>query len=315
MEEEDNSYSDFLSSISYEFTLIISIIWTIIGFTGNSIVVVVLIKPKFRNLPIYRYLIVANITDIAVLATMWPYTLPSSMNDDRIKCKLSNYFGNLLYDFSSWINVTILLDRLLSVKFSTRFKFRSQLKYQMLALLFFFVFLVFFNIPTLLLYDLNSDSNTTTICSTSNPYDQFLVDFSTFAISLIVPIIIMTSCTFSIGRHLIQNKMRLSNNRIGFRKEIHLIKVMTAMNGFFLICNSPFFIQLTVFDLFNYNGETFYYQNIVYNTTNMLAYFQNTSGFLLCFAFNKVFREYFSSLIRHKKNKVTPLRQIKVHPS
>ena len=106
-----------------------------------------------------------------------------------------------------------------------------------------------FDVPFYWYYDIYILTNQT-MCTTSNPYNQFYLDLTNLLISTIIPFILMACCSSIIGHHLITNKMRLICNRPNYNKEMQLVKIMFATNVFFLICNLPFCIQVKFNSIF-----------------------------------------------------------------
>ena len=113
------------TSTDYKFNLAATIVLTIIGFIGNTIVLYILARPKFLNVTIFRYFIVSSINDLFELMTMWCYSLPDvfQVNQNSMSCKLVQYFVYLFYQFCPWIIVLSSIDRFLSVFYPMRFKF------------------------------------------------------------------------------------------------------------------------------------------------------------------------------------------------
>ena len=298
---------ELIETINYNFILSYSIMLTIVGIIGNSIVFYILTRPKFRNIPIFRYLIVSMVNDTINLITMWPFTLPISfnMNTISINCKLIQYFGYLFYQFCPWIIVVSSLDRLASIKFPTKFQFRKKLKFQAGVLTIIFIFLVFINIPFYFYYDIINISDET-LCTTSDRYTQFYIDLANFLVSTIVPFFLMVLCTVIIAYHIIKNKNKLlQNNRSNFHKEMQFVKVMCAMNAFFLICSLPFCIQLLTNDILAINNIPNIYQSLIFNISDAIEYSQNAFGLFLYLSCNKVFRNHFKTMF-FSKNSISP---------
>ena len=296
---EDSSLIMLINSINSKFSLIAAIVLTIVGVIGNPIVFFILTKSRFRNVSIFRYSIVSVVNDSFVLITMWPYNFPEAfqMNTSSISCKLSQYFGYLFYQFCSWIIVLSSIDRLLSVKYATRFQFRNKLKYQALALSVIFVVILFLDIPFYSYFDIHVQSNNSTLCATNDIFIQFYIDLTNLLISTIIPFFIMVLCTILIGHTLITQKSRLMENRRTYKKELQYVKVLYALDAFFLICNLPFCIQQLISDGFTINNKPYFFQTFIFNVTNSIIYIQNAFAFFVYFISNKGFRKYFLSII------------------
>ena len=303
---KNNDFEAIIDTININFSLISSIILTIVGLIGNSLIIYILIKPQFRNNTTFRYVFVSTLNDTLVLVTMWFYNSPNTfqLNSNSISCKFVQYFGYLFYQYCPWIIVLTSLDRLLAVKFPTRFKFRTQLKYQAIALFVIFVSLALINISFYYYYDIQIQSNQT-ICATSDIYTQFYIDLFSSLITTFIPLVLIVFCTSTIGCQLLSQKQLMLFNRENYKKKTQFIKVMVAMDAFFLICNLPFCIQQIIYDIFVINGITYYYESIILTFTDFFIYFQNSCGFFVYLAANKRFRKQFLFMIR-RKNIIVP---------
>jgi hypothetical protein len=118
--------STLISQINFNLTLSTSIIFSVIGLIGNSLSVFIIIKKQFRRVSFFRYLAFSIINDTIVLITMWLYTIPDYFQTSSIGCKLTQYFGFLFYQFCPWIEVVSSIDRVISVKYPTKYKFRTK---------------------------------------------------------------------------------------------------------------------------------------------------------------------------------------------
>ena len=133
-----------MDKIQLELTLISSVVLTVIGLFGNLLVVYILRKPQFSNKSIFRYLVATSINNCLVLMTLWPYTLSGVYVNfiSSISCKFIQYFGYLFYLVCPGILVINSIDRLISVKYPTRYKFRKRKKFQLFVLLTIFICMI-----------------------------------------------------------------------------------------------------------------------------------------------------------------------------
>ena len=296
-----------VNEINNYLNLVAAISLSTIGLIGNIMILLILTKRKFRNVSIFRYSIVSAVNDTLVLATMWPFCLPNGfhMNTYSINCKLIQYFGYLFYQFCPWIIVVSAIDRLLSVKYPTRFLFRTKIRFQATILSSIFITLVLIDIPFYMVYDIQVNGNET-YCGSSDIKSQFYIDISSSLISTIIPFASMIFSTTIIGHHFLIKKKQLQQNRKRWHNEVQLVKILLAMNCFFFICNLPFCIQQLTFDGLAINNQTYFYQLFVYNLTNNLIYVHNAFSFFLYLSCNKLFRNHFLVMIGCK-NAVGPI--------
>jgi hypothetical protein len=109
----------------------------------------------------------------------------------------------------------------------------------------------------------------------------------------------MIICSYKIGNELINKKIDLMKNKFS-KKEINCMKVMLSMNCLFLVCNLPYCIQKLVFDALSLFDITSDYRDLITGLTMFLVYIQNSCSFFVYLIFNKVFRNYFLSMIKLK---------------
>ena len=299
---------EMIDNIDYQFTLITSIILTIVGFIGNSLTVFIMAKPKMRNISMFRYLIVSMVNDCWVLVTMWFCTFSEAFQNSSISCKWTNYIEYLNYNYSGWIVVVSLADRLITVKFPYKFMFRNQLKFQVFVLLVIYIILIFLNIPFYIYYDIDDLSNQS-ICEINDPNTGFYVELSGALMGVIIPFILMLIISSLIGRFLTK-KGKSIHMKKSLKKEVRLIKMMISMSIFFITCNLPFYIQQLIHDVLFFDDSKLSnsISNFIFNITNQLTFVYNSFGFFICLFSNNVFREYFySNFVFRQQTLVHPL--------
>ena len=287
-----------ITSVAYEFTFVTSVVLTVVGFIGNSISIFIMSRREMRNISMFRYLIFSMLNDSLVLVTMWFYTLPDIFLISSMTCKSSSYLNILVYNYSGWIAALSLTDRLITVNYPTKYKFRNKFKFQAVALLTIFSAMILLSTPYFIYFDTYFASNQTT-CITSNSEIQFYVELSGALIGVLIPFIIMITVSTMIGRCLIKKSKIIKASR-DLKKEVRLIKMMMTFSVFFLICNLPYYIQQLIRNgIFLYNTDDVLISDsifdFVYNITSQLCYIYNSSGFFVCLITNNVFRNYFYS--------------------
>ena len=293
-----SNYDDSLFEFSKQFNFITSVIMTSIGLLGNSLSIYIMSRPKLRDITIFRYLMVAMVNDSLVLGTMWISTLPYIFLSDSLSCKISTYFAYLFQSFSGWILVVSLTDRLISVKYPTKFKFRNVFKYQSLIFITIFTIICLLYVPFSLYFDMYESSNQTS-CLTADDQTNFYLNVCSFLIGILFPFILMILLAALIGYQLIKNKRRFNNTK-SLYKEKRLITLTVVISIVFLITNLLFYIQWLINQNVYLNGTKF----LIYSLSNQLTYFYNTIGFFLCMMSNSVFRQQFYSIFRKEKPKV-----------
>ena len=204
-----------------------------------------------------------------------------------------------------------LIDQFLSVKHPLKFHFRKKFKYQSLALFIIFIILAFLDAPYFIDYDMYFYINETTQhCTTANAEIHFYISASNSFLSAIIPFVLMVLFSVSIGHYLIKNRKNFQIRK-KLKKEVRIIKLWLSISLFFLICTLPFYIQLLVHDLLSFNNPEYFFLNplfeFLFSFTWQFSYVPNSFEFFVCLSTNKVFRNYFFSLIKFRKNSVQPV--------
>jgi hypothetical protein len=270
---------------------------TSVGLIGNSLSVYIMSRPKLRDISIFRYLMVSMINDSIILITMWISTLPHIFLSDSIICKISTYFAYLFQNFSGWILVVSLIDRLISVKYPRKFKFRNVFKYQSVIIITIFTTVCLLYSPFALYFDMHEQSNQTN-CLATDDQINFYLNSGSFLSGIFIPFILMIILTFLIGYCLIKNKKRINYTK-SLRKEKRLITITIVTSAVFLITNLPFYIQWLVNRNVYLHGTTY----LMYSLANQLTYVCNSIGFFVCLLSNSVFRKHFYSIFSEENPK------------
>jgi hypothetical protein len=294
--------------IEVYFYWISSIVLTIIGLIGNTIVIFILSRKKFLKVSLFRYLVIATVTDTLSFLFIWPANTPEmfGMNKYAIICKLYQYLSYIVYQLSVWIIVLSSLDRFLAVIYSNRFKVRNKFNYQAGAILIILTALFLVDIPFLLFYDIYEDGNQT-FCG----YNPSLISFGFYMdllnsfISVFIPIVVMMSTTIIIGHHLIKNKIKLQKNRKNFDKEKQLVKTLCGINIFYLACTLPFCILTVTYDALGIN----YFGTLEFSIVNFLTYVYSSCDFFIYLSCNKLFRQYFFYIISCGRKPIVSVRE------
>ena len=172
----------------------------IIGSIGNSIVIVILTRYKFRKIPLFRYLIVATVFDYLNVFMLIVDFKPDffKINSFSLNCKIYNYAAYFIYECSPWIMVISSIYRLIAVKYPFKTQFRLKGKFQAFGVYTIFQVLALANIPFYIYSDIITDtSNATTCDATIDSHDILIIQLCNMLIAIIIPstIIGTTTCT------------------------------------------------------------------------------------------------------------------------
>ena len=118
-------------------------------------------------------------------------------------------------------------------------------------------------------------------------------------VSIIVPFFIMILSTFLILQYLINKKRKLQQNIVNYNREKDFIKSVLTMDLCFLL----FYFEFSCSSLYEYtstDSSLIYYQTLTiwFYSTKFLIILQPTCKFFLYLLCNKLFRNYFISMIR-----------------
>ena len=289
----DNCFK-ITSSYIYE---IGRILLTIVGLFGNSLVFYILSRPKFIKEMIFRYFIISEVVGCLNIILVWLLLIPSltNWNFPVVYCKILTYLMYCTYNFYPWCSVLNSIDRFISVKYQAKFKFRKELKNQLLVVAGCFMVFMLTNIPFILYEEKNSN----VFCMIIDVNIGFKIYLVQLIVSSILPCTLMTiSIIFSV-RHLMAQRRKFFNrkNRRKYRRERNFLKNILFMEVWFLICYSPIcigsFLQYTLD--FNYINKSFWM--LLMSLFNILSLVQSTCNFFVFLMSNKVFRKYFLSII------------------
>ena len=209
-----------------------------------------------------------------------------------MSCKIYLYFGFVGYHIYPWINVLNSIDRLFSLKYPTKFKFRKQFKYHgiAIALIIFIVFSI--NVPYII-YEVRNKNGTDFKCKINNDLVALIITSVGFLWSICLPCCIMIASTLIITDFLIKQKRRMRQNTVNYKREKEFVKSTLSMDLWFIICYSP----LAVTDLLQYilsedqlKSNVYKYIRNLSAVLGMMELTCNTYVLLLC---NKVFRNHF----------------------
>ena len=287
--------------------LIMASVLTIVCLIGNSFAFYIFTRESFRRVSMFFYLAIGTVVNILMMLTIWPVSASKDLfkfHSNLFSCKFFTYITFFLAEISPWMITLGSLDRLISVKYFRRFQFRNKLKYQIGIVFIIAVSIALFNLPVLLYNTIGLNRANQTRCGLEihNLYVGQYLMIKTDFISLFVPFVLMLFSTITIGQYMIANKKKMSINRTKFQKELQYVKTVVSMDFFFFITNSPVIfkglIQLIAFLSGAYPPllNDIWFRLIA--DTLLAIYF--AADFFVYFAFNKLFRKYFKTMIHCK---------------
>ena len=277
-----------------------AIFLTAFGLLGNSIVLFVYTRKRFRNITMFRYYSFSVIFETLELLLIWPFNFSEffQFNNNRISCKMVQYLAYLFTQCVSWISVLIAIDRYLSAK-SVGNSIRKKRSFQIAALTTIFLVSSLIYAPFFVFNDIIIDLNNSSYCGVEDTFTSIFMDASDFIISALIPFIIMIAASCLVGLYLVKNRIKLNKKKM--RKEIRLLKILIGMDIFFFLCYFPWSAFVLTNDFLTLEGLFIDYMSIVYNVTNFIIFLYCSCSFVIHFISNKKFRSYL--LCSSKKSK------------
>ena len=301
--------------ILFNLNFISTIILTAICLIGNTTVIYIFLKPEFQKVPMFNYLIASTVASTLNLLANWPTVYRDQFFIDKlsISCKMFYFFFYVPFQMTPWLLTLSSVDRYLSVKCPTTFKFRLKFKYQFLAIIILTIAICLVNIPTVMYHDVVYVSGFGNECSTTDFKIQFKLDIFNLVFAILIPFLVMIISTTLIGLQLIENKTKLNKakaDRLAFKKEVKLIKILSVMDLYFLLFNLPYTIVTIYNDVQGLNSLN----QLVLYIVDIFAYIFSSCDFFIYLCFNKLFKKHFLKMIQFRsKNFAKKLSELRLN--
>ena len=282
----------------------------IAGVVGNTISFMVYSRKKFEKTLFSVYFRTVLVTDLFQLVNCVYHFIRRKLHFNLefyslFVCKTRDYFVWSTAPMSGYILVLVSLDRLLSIRFPTRFQIRNNKLFQLSLIISYAAFCAIAYIPliTSVSYLLSNNSNGTNLdyecihdtTSAVNIFDMFNLVLIPFTLMLI-----FTSLTIRI---IIKSKMKIKSKNMV--KDIRFAFVSIGFNLTFFILNFPSALFFVMPD--NSYGDIFFYIG------NIMYYCNFALKFYFDLLFNSLFRHELILLCQPvKKKKTADIHQISV---
>ena len=206
------------------FNMASSLTITIASLIGNSIVFYILTRPEFLKQTLFRYMLIATISDAINSITIWPTNYPYDFLVFKvlISCKLFNFLVNISNSISPFMNVIGSIDTFLLVKYPTKFKFRKKFKFQIFVTFILLFFLSIVNIPNYYYAVLISDE-----CVYETEVIEFYVTVMVTFVEVILPFTLVVIFSILTYFNLVERKKLAHHDN--FSKEKRFLKVVNGM--------------------------------------------------------------------------------------
>jgi hypothetical protein len=292
---------------NYKFSVSALIILTLFALIGNLSVIYIIRRPAFKNISLFRYMIISTTTETISLLFIWTSAFPDlfNINTNEINCKIYGYMSFAFLEIGPLVNAVSSIDRYFSVKYPFRIEIRNKFKFQasVVLCLIFLIFLI--NIPVFLYLNTSSSPNKKG-CGNANYITGFHLILLERCMQLIIPTTIMIITNSLTAYQLILTKKILRRNK--FDKEFQYAKFLFSLNFFFIVLNFP----ATIFIIHNYISKFYLYYNLFgYAVVVFLEKMYSACLFVIYFLINKQFRTIALKFI-YCQNKVEPINKTDV---
>ena len=282
-----------MSDNSFIFMIISGGVLTFVGIIGNSLVLFILTRKKFRSISMFRYYSFVTVFETLQIPIIWIYIFSDFIliNKYEIVCKLTQYFSNLFGVFLSWMSAIISIDRYIGVKYSTKYLFRNNFGFQFTIIACLLLVSSMVSVPYYYFDNIYSLGNVTQCNYAEDPWIGIKLDIVLLVAYLLSPFSISVTFSCLTAYQLIQKKKILHVKN--FNKEKRYLKVLISMDLFYLICYLQWCVYTILNDVFSIQNYYPSFMAILYSISIFLFYVYQSFSFFVYFLSNKQFRSFF----------------------
>jgi hypothetical protein len=301
----DNQDTVLLTVHRYILVLIIPILG--IGFLFNPIVLYILSRPKFIKESMFRYFIATEINDTFMLIFWFMMLIKSFLLNvswpEGVTCKLTQYITGTFLFWYQLLSTLISVDRLMAIKYKNNFQFRNTLKFQSLSVISLLSVSALCNVPFYLYTDLNNSSQ----CVFEDPKVAISIYLSGTICFNAFPFMIRLVSTIIIVNYLIQQKKRMNQAQIDYKREFSFLKNVLTMDIWFFFCYMPAVIFNLILHIYSININVNLILLIVHDLFVVLIIIQASCNFFVFSFCNKLFREEFRLIFKCCSRRIEPV--------
>ena len=285
------------------------------GFILNIITSLIFSRKKFSTTTMgFYYIIIALVNNILALIVMITYLSPKFGEDfllvSDLSCVFLTFNVRLFAQMSSWLNVFITVDRMVSITYPSKYPFlKNKKKLTLLMLMLFFV-LVALNIPNFFFnVETESEFNSTTNLTAVTKYctsDDLVVrvrDTIVLLFRIALPIFLMVFMNIYLVYKLFKLRGKF-RSKSELKKEYIFAVSIFAMNVLYTLSLIPSFVAIIFLNLFDYDETSLIgtkRQTIVqfyFSLAILISSYSVSFPFFINLAFNKIFRSECVYLVR-----------------
>jgi hypothetical protein len=299
-----------MSSLANDFILYAYPLVIIAGIFGNTLVIILFSKKKFKHtiFSIYfRLLAFTDSSNLLILTLTKFLTFKFNINVrivNEFLCKAFLIMAYVLPSISTWLLVVISLDRLISIVWTTKFMLRKKSSFQIAVSVFVVVFsvLCYFQLVFSVLEIKNESKNytngsmiTTTIKKCS-PIGLGLLNWLDLSVSVFVPFCLMIIFTSITVVSLFNSRRKnLGSKSVNKRRDVKFAITSVCLSLVFFLLNIP----LNIFHLVeNYVEIDSVVENLLEITVFLIYYTNFASLFYITVLVNSIFKKEFLEMFK-----------------
>ena len=314
MDTYDVVQSNFYRELSHQLMLYVSPCILIVGTIGNILTIIIMRKLGSRDASSTLYYMVLAIVDLLILYLgIFRYWLRELQGTDMRTlsvetCKLHTFLIHVFIGFSSWILVSLTIQRLVAVSFPLQVAILYTTRRIVIGLIITIVVLIFINLH--LFWSLHFKDG---ICKYATGWevwedtwqwiDMAIYCFLPFTILLLSYLMIIKQLVHLNGQ---RNRSFRIRQRNGIAKNTPMFLAVTFT---FLILTSPIgIVQIGYYHFFPDEGKLTQSRYILtFAIVNLLYYLNNASNFFLYCLSGRKFRKALLSLIKTKREQLSSI--------
>ncbi|CAF0854950.1 unnamed protein product [Brachionus calyciflorus] len=209
----------------------------------------------------------------------------------EFSCIFFNFFLRVSFQASSWLNVFVTKDRLISIKYAyKRFEFNKNKKILSIIMFSALILIVTINVPNFFMYNLQYSYNnqSLTFCTSSTA-----IYYAKEAIHIlsrtVCPFLIMLVANINLIMALRKSKLKFKRDK-SMKREYYFASSLIIMNSMFLALLIPLELSKILATLLSSQLTIFTgVITIIYYVTTYISAFNHFSSFFINLKFNKIF--------------------------
>ena len=278
-----------------------------IGLVFNILSIIVFQKRKFKNDTMGFYNIMTSVINVVLILMSFVIFFSQLITDDillisNFSCKFFSYSLRLVPQWSSWLNVFVTVDRMISLTYPYKYNILKDKVKLLILIVFLFVLLAVLNLPNLLFkLEIGTNLNSTSHKHCMANYSIVRArDIIVFLCRNTIPFFLMIIMNSYLIYKLIKFKIKYTERKSLKRDFIFSLSIM-ALNILFLTSFAPnlvALIYLNALDLDSTLSSEFESEKsaralLFLSIGSVISTLDFCFNFFINLVFNKLFRAQF----------------------